>query len=148
MVTMLTAAISPASFAPKSTSFSLSYGNTDTPAIAGVRSCQHCRAAVVCRPRGLCWSCYYKPGIRDCYPSQSKYARRGIPDSQECFNLPAEPTAAQPGTANKVAVMVARAARQEALFHPLDAPSPCTSAAVTVIDAWDLVVRRLALARS
>ncbi|GBD37546.1 hypothetical protein HRbin36_02681 [bacterium HR36] len=35
--------------------------------------------------------------------------------------LPAEPTAALPGTPDKIAVMAQRAARGETLFHPQDA---------------------------
>jgi hypothetical protein len=27
--------------------------------------CRHCSRAKVVRPRGLCWSCFYKPGGRD-----------------------------------------------------------------------------------
>ena len=39
--------------------------------------CRHCHEGPVNRPRGLCWSCYYRPGVRDLYPSTSKFARRG-----------------------------------------------------------------------
>ena len=40
--------------------------------------CRHCRRSGVNRPRGLCWTCYYTPGVRELYPSGSKYARRGV----------------------------------------------------------------------
>ena len=40
--------------------------------------CKHCEKSKVNRPRGLCWSCYYPPGVKDMYPSTSKYARRGV----------------------------------------------------------------------
>ena len=40
--------------------------------------CRHCQKSKVNRPRGLCWSCYYTPGVKEQYPSTSKYARRGV----------------------------------------------------------------------
>ncbi len=40
------------------------------------RRCRHCRKSSVSRPRGLCWGCYYTPGVRDLYPITSKFARR------------------------------------------------------------------------
>ena len=40
--------------------------------------CKHCEKSKVNRPRGLCWSCYYTPGVKEQYPSTSKYARRGV----------------------------------------------------------------------
>jgi hypothetical protein len=83
--------------------------------------CRHCHAACVNRPRGLCWSCYYAPGIRDLYPPTSKFARRGVGNGSKGRRLPATPTAAPPGSAEKLAVLEARAAAGEALFHPLDA---------------------------
>ena len=59
--------------------------------------CRHCHRASVNRPRGLCWSCYYTPGVRERYPSTSKFARRGV--GNFCGNAqPCEPTAALPGT--------------------------------------------------
>lgn len=82
--------------------------------------CRHCRRALVCRPRGLCWCCYYAPGVRDRYPVTSKYGRRGVGDFYRVAPLP-DPTAALPGTPKKVAVLAARAAAGTALFHPKDA---------------------------
>lgn len=35
--------------------------------------CRHCDTNAVNRPRGLCWTCYYTPGVLDLYPSTSKY---------------------------------------------------------------------------
>ena len=29
--------------------------------------CRHCTKSKVNRPRGLCWSCYYTPGVKDLY---------------------------------------------------------------------------------
>ena len=84
--------------------------------------CRHCNAHKANRPRGLCWTCYYTPGLRDQYPSTSKFARRGIDDFNGKVPLPA-PTMALPGTLEKVAVLEQRAGLRQALWHPLDAPN-------------------------
>jgi hypothetical protein len=83
--------------------------------------CRHCGHPRVNRPRGLCWSCYYKPGVRDCYPSTSKFARRGVTDFNGRFVLPPTPTRALPGSPEKVAVLEQRARLGQALWHPDDA---------------------------
>ena len=38
------------------------------------KKCRNCKARHVNRPRGLCFTCYYKPGIRHQFPSESKFA--------------------------------------------------------------------------
>ena len=85
--------------------------------------CKHCRKSKVNRPRGLCWGCYYTPGVKDMHPSTSKYARRGEGNfagpAQEC-----EPTTAPPGTPEKLEVLALRAKLKQALWHPLDARYP------------------------
>jgi hypothetical protein len=83
--------------------------------------CRHCQKVPSNRPRGLCWSCYYTPGIRERYPSTSKFARRGIADCTGRVLLPPEPTAALPGSAEKVAILEERARLHQALWHPRDA---------------------------
>ena len=85
--------------------------------------CRHCHRVRPNRPRGLCWSCYYKPGVRDQYPSTSKYAHRGISDFNGRVDLPAGPTSALPGTPEKVAVLAERARLRQSLWHPNDAPA-------------------------
>jgi hypothetical protein len=85
--------------------------------------CRHCKAEVVNRPRGLGWTCYYLPGVRDLYPVTSKYARRGVTNFTG-ESLPCEPTDALPGTPEKFEVLCRRAAAGQALFHPLDARRP------------------------
>lgn len=48
--------------------------------------CRHCNRKKASRPRGLCWSCYYTPGVRERYPSQSvygKWADGGLHDPTE-----------------------------------------------------------------
>jgi hypothetical protein len=84
--------------------------------------CRHCHRVRMNRPRGLCWSCYYTPGVRDQYPSTSKFARRGIGDFNGKVLLPAEPTPAPPGSPEKVAILEQRARQRQGLWHPLDAP--------------------------
>lgn len=80
--------------------------------------CRHCNSEPVTRPRGLGRKCYYTAGVKELYPSTSKYARRGVGASGR---LPARPTDAPPGSWAKVAVMAARAANGETVNHPGDA---------------------------
>ncbi len=82
--------------------------------------CRHCEKAKVNRPRGLCWSCYYKPGVRDRYPSTSKYARRGIGNFCGQTPLPVFATAARPGSDEKIAILAERARNRQSLWHPND----------------------------
>jgi hypothetical protein len=84
--------------------------------------CRHCQKTRSNRPRGLCWTCYYTPGVRDLYPSTSKFARRGVSDFNGRVKLPAQPTTALPGSPEKVAVLEERARLGLALWHPGDAP--------------------------
>src|SRR6516164_2802827 len=82
--------------------------------------CRHCQKVKSNRPRGLCWSCYYTPGVRELFPSTSKFARRGVVDFNGRARMP-EPTSALPGTPEKVAVLEQRARLGQQLWHPLDA---------------------------
>lgn len=84
--------------------------------------CRHCQHHSVNRPRGLCWSCYYTPGVRDLYPSTSKFAHRGVGNFYGKAPLPAFPTEALPGSPEKVAILEERARRRQSLWHPEDAP--------------------------
>lgn len=86
--------------------------------------CRHCGAEAVTRPRGLGWRCYYTPGVRQLYPSDSPYAFRGFGNLMGEPRLPAEPTGAPPGSLAKMRVMRRRAAAGESLFHPLDEAVP------------------------
>jgi len=87
--------------------------------------CRHCAVRLATRTSGLCRRCYETPGVRGLYPSPhaGRYARRGELDFFGAAPLPL-PTAALPGTAAKVLVLEARAARREQLFHPDDAARP------------------------
>lgn len=83
--------------------------------------CRHCAKSKVNRPRGLCWSCYYTPGVKELYPSTSKFARRGVGNFTGHASLPPVPTTAAPGTPEKLAVLEQRARSNLAIFHPADA---------------------------
>jgi hypothetical protein len=88
--------------------------------------CQHCNQSKATRPRGLCWRCYYRPGVRDQYPVTSKFATlryRAVNPFAEDAPPPASPecpTGAWPGSAEKIAVMADRVAAGRAIFHPED----------------------------
>ena len=72
-------------------------------------------------------NCYYTPGMRDKYPSTSKFGRRSPADFNGRAQLPPEPTRAMPGSAEKLAVLQARAGMRQALWHPHDAPMDAES---------------------
>lgn len=82
--------------------------------------CRHCQRHRVNRPRGLCWSCYYLPSVRDLYPSTSKYTRCGVLDRNGNTPQPSESTKEPAGSLEKVVVLEGRAARGESLWHPDD----------------------------
>jgi hypothetical protein len=84
--------------------------------------CRHCQKSKVNRPRGLCWSCYYTPGVRELYPSTSKFARRGVGDFNGKARLPGAPTDWPPGSPEKVTILEERARLKVSLWHPDDAP--------------------------
>jgi hypothetical protein len=83
--------------------------------------CRNCNRNNANRPRGLCWSCYYRPGVRERFPSTSKYAQHGVDDFNGKAALAPAPTTALPGTPEKLAVLEERARLHQALWHPLDA---------------------------
>jgi len=82
--------------------------------------CRHCSKANVTRPRGLCWVCYYTPGVRVMFPSPSKFHRRGPGHDGSPSALPS-PTDALPGTAEKIRVIAERLRDHQELHHPFDA---------------------------
>ena len=96
--------------------------------------CRHCNRVPSNRPRGLCWSCYYTPGVRDLYPSTSKFARRGVGDFNGRAVRPACPTDVPPGSPEKVAVLCERARLRQSLWHPADAPMDAESARLGRLD--------------
>lgn len=83
-----------------------------------VGTCKHCERTQTIYPRGLCFKCYMTSYIR------VKYAK---PDNGEYKEpkrapLPKHPTCAMPGSPEKIAVMMERAAAKRQLFHPDDGP--------------------------
>jgi hypothetical protein len=89
--------------------------------------CRHCHVSRSNRPRGLCWTCYYTPGVRTLYPSTSKFARRGLDDFCGRASSPSRPTSAIPGSLEKLAILEQRARLHQALWHPQDAPMDAES---------------------
>ena len=79
--------------------------------------CRHCHLKHVARPRGLCWCCYYAPSIRRLYAPACRYGRRGVGVRGKD---PCDPTAAMPGTPEKIAVLAERARFNQRLWHPED----------------------------
>ena len=82
--------------------------------------CRHCQKSKSNRPRGLCWSCYYTAGVREKYPSTSKFAHRGVGNFNGNAPLPDAATDTAPGSEAKILVLIERARQKQALFHPLD----------------------------
>lgn len=83
--------------------------------------CRHCKQSFISRPRALCWNCFYDPEVRDLYPiSASKFNRRGVGNDVLRVTPAAYPTAATPGTPEKIAVLAERASSRQELFHPED----------------------------
>lgn len=80
--------------------------------------CRHCKVKRSNRPRGLCYCCYRT--VRDLYAATSRYCIAGLDYADEP-RTPCCPTAARPGSADKMAVMQTRLTAGESLFHPLDA---------------------------
>lgn len=81
--------------------------------------CRHCHIGKVCRPRGLCWNCFYRQGVRELYPIVSKFHKNNIKDFCGQPPLP-RPTSAPPRTPEKLAVLVERAELKQSLWHPDD----------------------------
>lgn len=86
-----------------------------------MNDCRHCGRVYAYKPRGwgLCWTCHQNLFIRVRYVRRERFSRRGVLDRM-AVPLP-EPTAALPGTPEKVAVLEARAMAGTAIFHPHDA---------------------------
>lgn len=83
--------------------------------------CRHCQDAVVSRPRRLCWSCYYRPEVRDLYPtSDAKGAYRSLHHHLCRTSPPAKPTQAPPGSPEKIEVLIDRFVDGVDLWHPDD----------------------------
>ena len=84
-------------------------------------NCQHCGLGRVTRPRGLCWTCYYVPGVRDLYPATSKYGRRSYGNRYQRARPATCRTDALPGSLEKILVLTRRAELGQELWHDDDA---------------------------
>lgn len=84
--------------------------------------CRHCPTGRVCRPRGLCFTCYTDREIRCQYPTQNTpSARRSLAASVTRVDPPSRPAwDAPPGSAKKIEIMVERVRLKQSLFHPQD----------------------------
>ena len=84
--------------------------------------CQHCKRNPISRPRRLCWECFYRPGVRDLYPSTHPNAYRGLANGNFTAKRSGCPTQAKPGSPEKIAVLAERVRQGVALWHADDAP--------------------------
>ena len=85
--------------------------------------CKHCERWTANKPRGLCQSCYNTPGVREMYPSTSKFARRGLlADNESTEDPPLAKTATEtcPGSLERQEVYTQRIMEGRAMFHPDD----------------------------
>lgn len=82
--------------------------------------CRHCKRVNLYERKGLCATCYRDASIAPKYAPRPSLSYRGVGLRNHARDLP-EPTEALPGTEGKILVMIARAAADEALWHPADA---------------------------
>ena len=84
-------------------------------------TCRHCRnpKRTVNRPRGLCWYCFYTPGVKERY--RMFVHRSEVGKFHTGGPTQPIPTTAAPGTPEKLQVLEARARAGQHVFHPADA---------------------------
>lgn len=89
--------------------------------------CRHCSVRVANACRQLCKTCYGIEAIRTMYPPLVTYTlRRGLESTNgseaQTYErpLPPLPTAALPGTEDKIDVMAERARQRQCIWHPDD----------------------------
>lgn len=87
-------------------------------------ACLHCGREGQQDRRGLCNVCYRNIDIRVKY-SRRKSDIAGCGVEGRSRPLPAEPCPHPPGSAGRVETLVARAAAEVQLWHPLDAGADC-----------------------
>jgi hypothetical protein len=88
--------------------------------------CAQCGVYPGTRAYGLCWRCYYTPGVRRAHQILTRGKRGSYPREDQVgvvapTLLPSTPTEALPGTREKVDEMARRARQGLSLWHPLDA---------------------------
>jgi hypothetical protein len=81
--------------------------------------CRHCSRRPASRARGLCNPCHKDRGVRALYPDGR--ANPGHAADRYGPSRPPEPTAAVPGSEERLRVLMGRAERGEAMKHPADA---------------------------
>ena len=87
-----------------------------------VKPCRHCNRREGTRGRGLCFTCFVDSAVRGQYPSpHAVNGRRGVGNGNVSARPLPAPTAAWPGTPEKLAVMIERAEHGLSLWHPDDA---------------------------
>lgn len=86
------------------------------------KTCTACGVRTATRARGLCHPCYRDLPVRLATPPLSTNAHaHGEVDFVGQANLPDSPTDAQPGSEDKIQVMIRRAGLRQQLHHPRDA---------------------------
>lgn len=104
-----------------------------------MKRCRRCNSTRKIKSRGLCKRCWRNKSIRDLFGDADKrfkarskrtkqrmaaWRKRGErldDDGTKAGKVPASPTTAAPGTAEKVEVMRQRVERGEMPCHPMDA---------------------------
>lgn len=86
--------------------------------------CRHCGRTLTIRSRGLCQTCFDRPGVKESYPHlpspfNAYMTRAGHRLTGSGADDP-QPTSAVPGTDEKIRVLEYRASQGYSLFHPLD----------------------------
>lgn len=94
------------------------------PDLYQLTECPHCghRRRIQCR--GLCFRCYVDAAIRALYDPQTRHKPASpwrLAANNRIPPLAFQPTDAQPGSWEKVAVMIERVASGQQPFHPEDA---------------------------
>lgn len=91
-----------------------------TPGVKKRPPCWHCGERNRSRPAGLCFRCFYIPGLPEQYRTESKFCDRGHGLGNRNAPLPDLPTDALPGSPEKLAILEQRAQLGQSLWHPRD----------------------------
>lgn len=70
--------------------------NGSTPTAGTVAPCRYCRQVRPLRARGLCGTCYVKPGVRAMFPAEQASGWAGEPTAEQLDRLEAEQRAKLP----------------------------------------------------
>jgi hypothetical protein len=76
--------------------------------------CRNCKVKKVNRPRGLCWTCYCTPGVRDSQLITSKHALRG--NGIKSSGLPHIPLVTERQTSERIEELSSLAREGRPLF--------------------------------